>query len=82
MSKGLKDVDSLYTDQNDANFIFPVVNSSDEAGQENDKAGDNSYDEPVEQFVIFNPLSYCFEGTIGFDVKASFASRPVSLLIR
>ena len=32
--------------------------------------------------VIFNPLSYCFEGTIGFDVKASFASRPVSRLIR
>ena len=34
------------------------------------------------QFVIFNPLSYCFEGTIGFDVKASFASRPESRLIR
>ena len=49
MSKGLKDIDSLYTDQNDANFIFPVVNSSDEAGQENDKAGDNSYDEPAKR---------------------------------
>ena len=25
---------------------------------------------PVEfQFVIFNPLSYCFKETIGFDVK-------------
>ena len=34
------------------------------------------------QFVIFKPLSYCFEETIGFDVKASFASRPVSCLIR
>ena len=34
------------------------------------------------QFVIFNPLSYCFEETIEFDVKASFASRPVSRLIR
>ena len=33
------------------------------------------------QFVIFKPLSYCFEETIGFDVKASFASRPVSRLI-
>ena len=33
------------------------------------------------QFVIFKPLSYCFEETIGFDVKASFASRPVSPLI-
>ena len=34
------------------------------------------------QFVIFKPLSYCFEETIGFDVKASFASRPRSRLIR
>ena len=34
------------------------------------------------QFVIFKPLSYCFEETIGFDVKASFASRPVLRLIR
>ena len=32
------------------------------------------------QFVIFNPLSYCFEEMIGFDVKALFASRPVSRL--
>ena len=34
------------------------------------------------QFVIFKPLSYCFEKTIGFDVKASFASCPPSRLIR
>ena len=34
------------------------------------------------QFVIFKSLSYCFEETIGFGVKASFASRPVSRLIR
>ena len=34
------------------------------------------------QFVIFKPLSYCFEETIGFDVKTSFASRPKSRLIR
>ena len=34
------------------------------------------------QFVIFNPLSYCFEGTIGFDVKTSFVSRPMSRIIR
>ena len=33
-------------------------------------------------FVIFKPLSYCFEETIGYDVKASFASRPLSRLIR
>ena len=52
-SKSLKDADSLHTDQHDANVISHVVNSSDEAGQENDKAGDNlydgdnSYDEPA-----------------------------------
>ena len=34
------------------------------------------------QFVIVKPLSYCFEETIRFDVKASFASRPESRLIR
>ena len=28
------------------------------------------------QFVIFKPLIYCFKETIGFDVKASSASRP------
>ena len=33
------------------------------------------------QFVIFKPLSYCFEETIWFNGKASFASRPVSRLI-
>ena len=35
----------------------------------------------VVQFVIFKSLSYCFEETIGFDVKVSFASCPVSRLI-
>ena len=30
---------------------------------------------PCIQFVIFKPLSYCFEETIRFDVKTSFASR-------
>ena len=33
------------------------------------------------QFVVFKLLSFCFKETIGFDVKASFASRPVSRLI-
>ena len=33
-------------------------------------------------FVIFKPLSYSFEETIGIDVKASFTSRLVSRLIR
>ena len=31
---------SLHTDRHDANVISPLVNSSDEAGQKNDKAGD------------------------------------------
>ena len=34
------------------------------------------------QFVIFKPLSFCFKETMGFDIKASFASRPQSRLIR
>ena len=36
----------------------------------------------LSQFVVFKTLSYFFEGTIEFDVKASFASRPVLRLIR
>ena len=36
----------------------------------------------LNQFVIFKPLRYCFEETIGLDVKASFPSLPVSCLIR
>ena len=34
------------------------------------------------QFVIFKSLSYCFKEKIEFDVKVTFASRPVSRLIR
>ena len=34
------------------------------------------------QFAIFKLLNNCFEKTIGFDVKASFESRPLSRLIR
>ena len=34
------------------------------------------------QFVVFKPLSYCFEETIGFDVKALFARPPVPRLIK
>ena len=33
------------------------------------------------QFVTFKPFSYCFEETIGFDVRVSFVSRSVSRLI-
>ena len=36
----------------------------------------------VYQFVIFKPLSYCFEVTIGFDLKTSFARRPVLRLTK
>ena len=36
----------------------------------------------LNQFAIFKPLGHCFEETIGFDIKTSFASRPVSPLIR
>ena len=32
------------------------------------------------QFVIFKPLSYCFEETIGLEVKASFARGPCRVL--
>ena len=35
--------------QRDANVISPVVNSSDEAGQKTEKAGDNSNDEPAKK---------------------------------
>ena len=34
------------------------------------------------QFVIFEPLSYCFEETIKFDVKVSYASCLLSRLIK
>ena len=34
------------------------------------------------QLLSFKPLSYCFEETIGFDVMASFARRPVLRLIK
>ena len=40
MSRSLKDAESLHADQDDANVISPVVNSSDESGQKNEKAGD------------------------------------------
>ena len=43
---------------------------------------DSKKKEELRQVVIFKPLSYCFKETIGFDVKASFASRPLSHLIR
>ena len=33
-------------------------------------------------FLIFKPINYCFEKTMGHDLKVSFASRLVSRLIR
>ena len=32
--------------------------------------------------VVFKPLGYCVEETIGFDVKTSFSRPPVSRLIK
>ena len=32
------------------------------------------------QFVVFKPLSYCFEETIGFHIKASFTRLPLRLI--
>ena len=49
MTKSLKYAESLHTDQHDANVISPVVNSSDEIRQKNDKIGDNSYDKPAKR---------------------------------
>ena len=40
------------------------------------------YQKLTDQFIIFKPIGYCFEETMGFDVKASFASSPVLRLIR
>ena len=37
---------------------------------------------PTIQFVVFKPLNYYFEETIGFDVKVSFARPPVPRLIK
>ena len=34
------------------------------------------------QFLVFKPRSYCFKETMDFDVKVSFARRPVSSLIK
>ena len=45
----MKAAESLHTDQHDANVISHVVNSSHEAGQENNNSGDNSYDELAER---------------------------------
>ena len=49
MSKSLKDSETLHADQHDAIAISPEINCSDEAGQKNDKAGDNSYNEPTKK---------------------------------
>ena len=43
---------------------------------------DSDFYSALGQFLIFKPFSYCFEETMGFDVKPSFASRPLSRLTR
>ena len=49
--------------------------NDDNTDASNDR-GENDYFRPRLQFVILKPLSYCFKEAIGFDLKASFASRP------
>ena len=49
MSQSLKDAASLHTDKDEMKVISPTVNSSDKAGQKNDKASDKSYDEPAKR---------------------------------
>ena len=44
--------------------------------------GDKTYVCSSSQFVVFKLLSYSFKETIKFDVRALFASRPLSRLIR
>ena len=34
----------------------------------------------INRFVIFKLLSYCFQETIGFNVQASFVSRPMDAI--
>ena len=34
------------------------------------------------EFVVFKPLSYCFEETIGYDVNTLFARPPVTRIIK
>ena len=34
------------------------------------------------QFVVFQPLSYCFKETKGFDEKVSFARPPLLRLMK
>ena len=67
MSERLKDAQPLDTDQHDANVISTLVNSSDEAGQKNDKAGDNSYDEPAKK-VSENQETFSQESKIN-DIR-------------
>ena len=42
MSQSLEDAESVHADS--ANVVSPILNSSDEAGKKNDKAGDSTYD--------------------------------------
>ena len=54
MSKSLKDGESLHTDQHDANVISLIVNSSNGAGQKNDKAGDEPAKRVSENLQTFS----------------------------
>ena len=51
---GLKDAESVHTDQHDANVISSAVNSSDNAGQRNNESGDKSYNQSA-KWLSENP---------------------------
>ena len=79
--KYLNDLDILYQNQlfgfqNGHSTDHVIVQLVNQIRESFDK------DQYTLQFVIFKPLSYRFEETIGLDVKVSFARRPVSRLIK
>ena len=65
-------------------FYFVWVYNAMASLSKNWKRGDGKRTRKIKIwfFVIFRLLSYCVEETIGFDVKASFVSRPVSRLFK
>ena len=58
MLQSLKDAECLHTDHHDANVISPVVNSIDEAGRKNDKAGDKKNQELTQQVSKIDDASF------------------------
>ena len=65
-------------------FYFVCICNAMASLPKNWKHGDNKRTRKIKIyfFVTFRLLSYCIEETIGFDVKASFVSRPASRLVK